>query len=402
MGCMRSRLRGQTFAPVVDGMRAIEIYIDLHAGFGIGSATGTGTDLEELSVDLDRVVGLDSAFVLERADPLELCLWRRGAPSRVGMSGGSSKARIVPREKVIEHALSLREGRRLGEPQFGDEAILERPEEALDPALGLRRLCRDPSDEQVFQGAADLRGGGSALELFDQRERGAGIAVKDAMAIRVDRGGEAIAPDEVAQKQEVPVSVFIRAKDAAEDFAGGIVDRRVEDQAGPAGFQPGMVTGIQLDEQARLRHAVTTPSMPWRPPRPGTADAGSAENAAHGGTREPQPVALLEQLGELMIVDPGINGTRQGDDPGSNSVGEPARRDAAAVAVGQSRDPLRTQIGQQPTEVTKRQAQKLCGGVSGKCPGLNAGQDVGALLLFLGQGNRLPVHPSRVTDSLNC
>ncbi len=34
-------------------------------------------------------------------------------------------------------------------------------------------------------------------------------------------------------------------------------------------------------------------------------------------------------------------------------------------------------------------------------PGLNAGEDVRALLLLRGQGDRLPVHSPRVTESLS-
>ncbi len=347
-------MRHQTLAPVVDGMRAIEIHINIDPRFRIGPATGTRADLEEPPLDLDRVIGLHGAVVLEGADPLELWFRGRGAPGRTGMRGASGKARIVSREKVVEHALGLREGRGMGEAEFDDETILEGAEEALDTALGLGRLGGDPANEQVFQRAADLRGGGAALELVEQRQRRARIAVKDAMTIRVDGDGDAIAPDHPSQEQEVPMGVFVRAKDAAEDFASGIIDGGVEDQARPAGLQPGMVTRIQLDEQARLRHAVTTATMSWRPPGPGTADPGGAENAPDGGPREAQTVALLEQLRELVIVDAGISGAGQGDDAGPHSLGEPASGDAAAVAVGQPRDPMGPQLGQQPTDVTER------------------------------------------------
>ncbi len=132
---MRSQMRRQTFAPVIHGMRAIEIHIDLHAGPGIGPATGTGINLEKPPLDLDSVVGLHGACVFEGADPLELRPRGRGAPCRVGMRGGSGKARIVLREKVVEHVLRLRERRGMGEPEFDDEAILEGAEEALDASL---------------------------------------------------------------------------------------------------------------------------------------------------------------------------------------------------------------------------------------------------------------------------
>ena len=236
--------------------------------------------------------------------------------------------------------------------------------------------------------------------MLAQSQWDTGITVKDAVAIRIGGGGEAVAADQVAEEEEVAVGLFLEAKDAAEDRAGRIVDGGVEDEPGAAGFEPRVVTAVHLDEEAGLRHALAAVAMAGRAAGAGTADAGGAEEALHRPTGEAQALAFGEQLSEVMIIHAGVAGAGEREDVGPHRVGEASRRGAAPVAMGQRRDPLRAYVSQEPADVPERQAQELRCGLRREGPGLEAGQDMGALLLLLGQGNRLPEHSPRVTNSL--
>lgn len=308
--------------------------------------------MEEASVELDGVIVLDRALVFEAADALEVPSRRGGSPGRRGVRRGPGEARIVAWEKSVHDALGLHESARMGQAELDDEAILEGAKEPFDPSLGLRRVRGDPPNAEFLERAPDLGGFRRALELLGQGERGARIAVKDAMAIGVSRGGKTIAPDQMAEQEEVALGIFLSPKDAPEDAAGRIVDRRVEHEAGAAVFEPGMVAAIHLDEEARLGHAVTAAAMPWGTTCAGTADAGLAEEPADGGTGQGQSFVLLQQLGEMVIIRAGIASAGQGEDPGADTLGEAPRRGATAVAMSQRDKAPFAQVGQKPADMS--------------------------------------------------
>ncbi len=198
------------------------------------------------------------------------------------------------------------------------------------------------------------------------------------------------------------MGLFLGAKDAAEDFAGGIIDGRMEDQARAAVLEPGMMTAVHLDEETGLRHALAPAAMAGWATGPGAADASGAEEPTDGGAGQVDGFPLLEQVSELVIVDAGIGRAGQREDPLAEALGNALRGWAAPVPMGQRRDPLGAHFSQEPTDVPDRHGQELRGSLSGKGPGLDAGQDMRSLLLLLGQGDRLPVHCPRVTESLIC
>jgi hypothetical protein len=162
------------------------------------------------------------------------------------------KGCVVAREEAVEHALGLGERPGLGEAELADQAVLEGAKEPLDPPLALWGVSTDPADAEFLEGAADLGGLGPALELLGQGERGAGVAMKDPVAVGVGGRGEAIAADELAEEPEVAMGIFLQAEDAAEDLARGVVDGGVEHETRPAIFEPGVVAAIHLDQEAGL------------------------------------------------------------------------------------------------------------------------------------------------------
>jgi hypothetical protein len=69
--------------------------------------------------------------------------------------------------------------------------------------------------------------------------------------------------------------------------------------------------------------------------------------------------------------------------------------------MGQGREALLAQAGQQPAEVATGKAQKPGGFLSRKHAVLDASQEVGTVLFLWGQRNRLPDHVPKMTDSLS-
>lgn len=314
------RLGGEALAAVIHGERAIQMCVDIDAGSGIAASARPGPELEEAAVDLHGVVVLDGALVLEGADAVEVPQDRGRPPGGLGVRRGVSEAGIVAWEKAVEHALGLRERACLGEAELADQAILEGAKEPLDPPLGLRGVSTDPADTEFLEGAPDLGGRGPALELLRQCQRGAGIAVEDPVEVSVRRTGEAIAADELAEEQEVAVGVLLQAEDAAEDLARGVIDGGVEHEARPAIFEPGVVAAVHLEKETGLGHAFPAAAMAGWAAGAGAADPSGAEEPMHSPTRYTQALALLEQLGEVVVVHSRIGGAGQGEDSGPDRL----------------------------------------------------------------------------------
>jgi hypothetical protein len=210
------------------------------------------------------------------------------------MRGRLREAGVVAGEKAVKDALGVLERPRLGEAQFDDEAILKGAKEAFDPALRLGRMGADPADAEFLECATDLGGLGPALELLGQAERGAGVAVEDPMPIGVGGPREAIAPDEVAQEEEVAVGILLEAEDSGQDAAGGIINGGQQHEPRATILQPGVLAAIHLDEEAGLRHALAATAMAGRPAGAWATDPGGAEEPLHRPTRQAEALAFGE------------------------------------------------------------------------------------------------------------
>lgn len=344
-------LRTEALPSVIHGARAIQMGVNVNAGAGIAAAAWPGAELKETPVELHGVVVLDGALVLEGADALKVAVGRGRPPGRLRVRRGLREAGIVAREKSVEDALGLREGTRLGEPELDDEAILQGAKEPLDPSLRLRGVRADPADTEFLEGAPNLGGLRPALELFSHGQRGAGIAVKDPVAVGVGYTGASIAAEQLAEEQEVPVRIFLQPEDAAEDPTGGVINGGVEHQPRPPCFEPGVLAAVHLDKEPGLGHPFTAAAMAGWAAGAGAADPGRAEEPLHRPTRDPQAFARSEQLGEVVVVHALIGGAGQGEDPGPDLLGEAPGRGPAAVAMGERREAPLAHAGEKPAEV---------------------------------------------------
>jgi len=109
---------------------------------------------------------------------------------------------------------------------------------------------------------------------------------------------------------------------------------------------------------------------------------------------------LLKQLGEVVILHARIGGAGQREDPGPDLLSEASGRGPATVPMGEGREALLAQADEEPADMPQREAQELGGLPGAQGAGVDSGEDMNTLLLLLGQGDRLPVHGPRVTDSL--
>lgn len=336
--------------------------MDVDAGARIAGALRGRTELQDAAIERHGVIVLDGARVFERTDPVEVEGGGRWAPGGLGLRGGVRETGVVAGEKALEDALGLRACASLGEAQFGDEPILEGAKEALNAALRLGGAGADPADAELVEGAADLGGGGAAVELLGQREGHARIAVKDAVAIRVGGQRPAIAADELAQEQQVAVRIFLVAEDAAKDATGRIVEGGVQHQARPALFEPGMVTAVHLDEEPRVGHALAPAAMTRRAPGAGTAQTGGAQEPLHAAPRDLKTVAFGEELRQVVVIHARIARAGQGHDARSQGRGEATRRRSSPIAMRKSGQAVLPPACQEAAQVAQREATQVGGG----------------------------------------
>ena len=203
----------------------------------------------------------------------------------------------------------------------------------------------------------------------------------------------------LAEQQEIAVSIFLGAKDASEDFARGIVDGAVEDEAGAAVLKPGMVAAVHLDKQAGLRHALPAAAMAGWAASAGALDAGGAEQPLDGRPGQVQRFPLGEELGKLTIVHAGIAATGEGDEPDPEGLGGSTRGRASAVAMGERGEAMLAGLRQEALDVTDREAHEPRGVRHGEAPFEELDQDMCSLLFSPAQGDSPLVHSPRVTES---
>ena len=392
--------RPEALAAVEDLQGVVEEEMDIDPRAGITAAAGAGGELQCALAELERVVVGDGAAVFEAADAGEV--GGRRAPGRFGLRRRLGEAGVVAWTEAVEDPLGLGAGTGVGEAEFDDEAILERAKEAFHPALALCREGGDPADAEFLEGAADLGGGDGARELLREALGRLRLAMKDAMAIGVGGGGDAIVPDEVAEQEEIAVGVFLGAKDAAEDFAGGIVNGGVEDEAGAAVLQPGVVAAVHLDEQPGLRHPLASPAMLGGAAAARARNPRVAQEALHGRARHRHSFVLAQELGEVVIIDARIPRTGQREDPQSDRLREAPWRRAASVAMRERGEAVLADLGQQATAMAARAAEEPRRVRRCEAPLENLTQYVSSLLLPHAQEYVPPVHTPRVTESLSC
>lgn len=197
--------------------------------------------------------------------------------------------------------------------------------------------------------------------MLRERRRLTGITMEDPVAIAIESDRASGGLDHVAEDREVPVGVFLLAEERGGDCAGRVINGGVEGETRATAFQPVMVAGIALHEQAGLRHRLTPATMPARPPGAGTRQAGSEEPAMDGPVRQVQSALLSQHLGEMLVIEARVGRLGPAEDPLPEGSGQAIVRRAAAVAMRQDGGAVAAEGGQQAASVAQREAEESSG-----------------------------------------
>jgi len=274
-----------------------------------------------------------------------------------------------------------------GEAELGDEPVLQRAKEAFDAPLGLRAAGGDPADAQFLQGAGDLCGRGFPGELLLEGQRGPFGPVEDPMAIAVGGDGDAFGLREPPQRHEVPAGIFFVPKRGGGDFPGRVIHDCQQGQVWATLVEPGVSTAVELDEQSCLGHALPASAVPgWASPA-GAAEPGGAEDAAHRGAGEDDPLAFGQQLREVLVVHVGVGRGRQRHDPGPEVVGDPVRRGPSAIAVDEGCRSAGAVGPAQSADLAGRPPQEIGGFGHEERSAVEGREDLQVLLRTWRQGN---------------
>lgn len=169
-------------------------------------------------------------------------------------------------------------------------------------ALGLRALGGDRGDSELGQGASELGRRTPVDELLLERQRHPLGRLEDAMPIAVQREGDTVAADRVAQHDEVAGGVLLLPEGRPSDDPGGVVDRGDEGQARAALREPVVARAVGLEEHARLGRPVPAAAVARRSVAARGGDAGRPQDPPHADPAERDPLALGEQFGQVTVV----------------------------------------------------------------------------------------------------
>ena len=368
------------------GDRPIEALMDLDPCFG--QAAAVGDDLEQMGTEGQGVIVGDGADVLEAEDGIGIEGFRPRAVDRLRVSSGLGKARIVAGDEAPEESVGVRLSADAGHPELCDEAILQGPEEALDPSFGLGTASRDPADPQFVQDTADLSGGGAAAKLLFERPRLARGAFEDAVAVGVAGQRQPRAEGDLAEDLEVGTGGLDRIEVRPQDLAGGVIDCGMEDELGATVFQPAMMAAVKLDEHAFLGHAIATGAIARGPSGARAAQSGHSQDPMDGGAGEMEVLLVAEQLGEVLMIETGVRRAGEAQHPVADLSGRAPRRGASPVAVGQGGRTAQLIGAAETPDLAGGQAQEAhsLGHLDGAT--LEGVEDHQALVFFGGQCDR--------------
>ena len=346
---------------VEDSDAPVETFVDLDHRVRIAPLLGIGQELDLFGAEGDRVVVAHGAPVLEAEDGVRI---EARGPGTIG--GGRMRRRlreacIVASQEAVKEGIGPRAVDDASETQFGPQAILEGPKEPLDAPLRLRALSRDPVDGEFGQGPGDLRGCGFPHQLLLEGQACGLAAVKDAVAITVDCDRDAFRVCEGVQDLEVAVGIFLFAKRGGEDLAGRIIDGRDQGQARTALVEPGVGATVELDEEAGLRHPLTTSAVARRAATPRARQACRTQDAADGGPGEDQSFALDQELVEVMIVEADVELAGEAHNTGPDVVRDAVDGETPVIPMDESGQAPGLQSCAQAADLAHRSSQEFGG-----------------------------------------
>jgi len=382
---------------VVERHATVESLAQLNFGSSEAKASRLGRDLKAASIPLHDIIVADHAFVSEATDAFQVV--GSLSPSFRGVARSAGEAAIVVGEEAAQDAVGGIQIVGLSQAEFAGETILKHAPEAFDAALGLGALSGDESDAELIQSAAELRGLLFAGEFFLNGPM-AVVAHEDAAAIAIESEGDTEAAKQAMEQVEIACGGFREEKLSGEDFAGGVILHAEGGESGATALEPVVGRAIELDQFAFAGRAETALTMSGWAALARGAETFTAEQAAQGFAAEREALLLDQLFAEVMIVEAGIAGTRQGQNAGADARRQTAMAGTAAAGVCQSRCAALPVAGFEAFDVSRCDVEQLRGSGTRQVSPHTLGDDFHSLQFLLTQ--RECLRPHRVTFSRCC
>lgn len=291
--------------------------MDLDCGSGKAEAAGLWLNLQPLAAPLNDVVVADDTLVSEAADAIEIL--RSRAPGLLWVAGSTHEAAVVVSEEASEDAVGRVKIACLNQAEFAGETVLQHAPETLDAAFGLRALCGDEGDAELFQRATELSGLALTGELFVDGPVMV-VASEDPAAIAVEGDGDALAAQEALEQAKVALGGFRGEELGGQDFAGSIVLHTQSGEQGAATFQPVVGRAVELDQFAFARGAQTTLAMGGRSALAWRAQAFPTEQSAQGFAAQREAFSFDELVVKVMVVEASVACACQSEDADARAL----------------------------------------------------------------------------------
>ncbi len=190
---------------------------------------------------------------------------RRPAPGRGRPAPGARPGRRSPAGTANRR---LKRGRKARSTAFAagrSQAPARRSSEtrrswSVPQARSIRPLaCADPARMVVIPSSARAR----PTWVASSRPGPSGpVGAKTDAAVPVQGGRQAVPAGHVAQHGQVPDAVLLLAEHGPDEDPGRVVDPAHQGEPGPAALEPVVPAAVDLDEQARLGHALAPAAVP--------------------------------------------------------------------------------------------------------------------------------------------
>ena len=250
----------------------------------------------------------------------------------------------------------------LGDPfhgHFGYQAILEGAALTFDTSFGLSRVGGDGFDAQLLEDTTDVGGETDTGQLFFMAPVGI-VAVKRAVTILVDRGGDPMVSQDHVQQPEIADGILMRSEQHPQHDAGGIVGSMEETAGRALRTEPSVGAAIPLHHEPHLGTPSTPAPMPRRTPPPLGPNPCLPQPAANCLPADPKTFPFLQHFDKMSIVELGIPVLMNRQDPLTNQGTKGIMRRTAPMPMSQAGGPFTTISRQQSLGLAVADLQDIC------------------------------------------
>ena len=333
----------------------VEELTNLDGGTLEGPLSGARWDLQPAAGDGDDIVLADYSAIATREDAVEVS--RRTAPCARRLAWFVGEACVEASDEAWEKALGVRQCAHASQTQLLDEAILERAPESFDATFGLRTLRRDVGNAEFLEDPTPVGRSLPALELLIERPVTI-VSAKDARAVAVDRDRKPVIDEDLTEHLGVAVQIFVRTEDQRQNGPGRIIDGTDQSRRVLI-LQPGERAAIDQHQAAGT----------WASFAAATVLAGTmslrrrqsqSESDAPHGVRADRQAILVQQIGDMRVVERRFGVLKQILDPASGGELDLVPRGLPSIPVNEAGRPRALKTAPQTTHLSDTERQRLC------------------------------------------